>query len=105
MRSSHTWWDGRVLSVPLLWSWRLSEATAKKAGRFELIENGQGVHWPESMKTSALKACFYGMSAHRPQKSARLSRLQANGRSCSVPQAAEEVRWGAALNREALGCR
>ncbi len=39
--------DGRVLSVPLAWSWRLSEATAKQRARFELIGDGQGVHWPD----------------------------------------------------------
>jgi hypothetical protein len=39
--------DGRVISVPLAWSWRLSAATPAQRQRFELIGNGQGVHWPE----------------------------------------------------------
>jgi Protein of unknown function (DUF2442) len=50
--------DGRVVSVPLAWSWRLSEATAKQRARFKLIGDGQGVHWPEIDETSALKECF-----------------------------------------------
>ena len=51
--------DGRVLSVPLVWSWRLSEATSKQRGRFEIIGDGKGVHWPEiDEETLALKECF-----------------------------------------------
>jgi hypothetical protein len=36
--------DGRVISVPLAWSWRLSEATAAQRQNFRLIgaEHGQG---------------------------------------------------------------
>jgi len=33
--------DGWVLSVPLVWSRRLSEATAKQRRRFELIGMGK----------------------------------------------------------------
>lgn len=39
--------DGRVISVPLAWSWRLSEATPRQRARFRLIGSGQGVHWPD----------------------------------------------------------
>ncbi len=39
--------DGRTVSVPLAWSWRLSEATSKQRAHFELIGDGEGVHWPE----------------------------------------------------------
>jgi hypothetical protein len=65
--------DGRVLSVPLVWSWRLSEATAKQRARFELIGDGQGVHWPEIDEDISVEGMLHGMPAHRPQKSARLS--------------------------------
>ena len=39
--------DGRVLSVPLAWSWRLSEATPAQRAHWTLIGNGDGGHWPE----------------------------------------------------------
>ena len=39
--------DGRTVSVPLAWSWRLSEATAKQRNNFEIMGNGQGVYWPD----------------------------------------------------------
>lgn len=35
--------DGRVISVPLAWSWRLSDATAGQRANFRLIGAGQGV--------------------------------------------------------------
>jgi Protein of unknown function (DUF2442) len=72
--------DGRVVSVPLVWSWRLSEATPRQRGRFVLIGNGQGVHWPEINEDISAEGMLHGVPAHRPQKSARLDRSQANGR-------------------------
>jgi hypothetical protein len=38
--------DGRVLSVPLTWYPRLLHATKQERERFELIGDGEGVHWP-----------------------------------------------------------
>lgn len=32
--------DGRVISVPLAWSWRLSEATPSQRRRYEIIGDG-----------------------------------------------------------------
>jgi len=34
--------DGRTISVPLAWSWRLSEATPEQRSKFEIIGDGQG---------------------------------------------------------------
>ena len=39
--------DGRTISVPLAWSWRLSEATPKQRANWEIIGDGHGVHWPD----------------------------------------------------------
>ena len=39
--------DGRVISVPLAWSWRLSDATPAQRANWELIGDGHGVHWPD----------------------------------------------------------
>jgi hypothetical protein len=39
--------DGRIISVPLAWSWRLSNATPRQRQHFEIIGTGQGVHWPD----------------------------------------------------------
>ena len=34
--------DGRTISVPLAWSWRLSEATPEQRATFEIIGSGSG---------------------------------------------------------------
>ena len=39
--------DGRVISVPLVWSWRLANATPEQRKNFQIIGNGQGVNWPD----------------------------------------------------------
>ncbi len=59
--------DGRILSVPLAWSWRLSEATAKQRARFKVIGDGQGVHWPDIDEDISVNGMLHGLPAHRPQ--------------------------------------
>jgi hypothetical protein len=39
--------DGRRLSVPLAWFPRLAKATRGQLENFELLGDGEGVHWPE----------------------------------------------------------
>lgn len=39
--------DGRVLSIPLVWFPRLLNASAQARQHFELLGNGEGIHWPE----------------------------------------------------------
>jgi hypothetical protein len=39
--------DGRTISVPLVWSWRLAGATPAQRNNYEIIGSGQGVHWPD----------------------------------------------------------
>ncbi|MFC3103452.1 DUF2442 domain-containing protein [Salinisphaera aquimarina] len=38
--------DGRVLSVPLAWFPRLAHAKPEKLADFELLGDGEGIHWP-----------------------------------------------------------
>ncbi len=47
--------DGRAISVPLAWSWRLSDATPQQRAHFRLIGSGQGIHWPGPKSTVPLK--------------------------------------------------
>jgi hypothetical protein len=39
--------DGRKISVPLAWFPRLLHATADQRGNFELLGEGEGIHWPD----------------------------------------------------------
>jgi hypothetical protein len=59
--------DGRVISVPLAWSWRLSEATASQRQNFRLIGAGQGVHWPDVDEDLSIEGMLHGGPASRPK--------------------------------------
>ena len=59
--------DGRVISVPLAWSWRLSEASPKQRATFRLIGSGQGVHWPDVDEDISVEGMLHGIPAHRPK--------------------------------------
>ena len=39
--------DGRKISAPLAWFPRLSQATNEQLSKWELLGDGQGIHWPE----------------------------------------------------------
>lgn len=61
--------DGRTVSVPLAWSWRLSDATSKQRSRFEIIGDGEGVHWPDIDEDISAQGMLTGGPAQdRPQK-------------------------------------
>jgi hypothetical protein len=52
--------DGRKLSVPLVWFPRLLHATAEQRQRWELLGDGEGMHWPlldEDISVQQLLAC------------------------------------------------
>ena len=39
--------DGRSLSVPIVWFPRLAKATTSERADYELLGNGEGIHWPQ----------------------------------------------------------
>src|SRR5580698_4377853 len=59
--------DGRVISVPLAWSWRLSEATPAQRANFRLIGTGQEVHWPDVDEDIGVEGLLHGGPAPRPR--------------------------------------
>ena len=60
--------DGRVISVPLAWSWRLSDATPEQRNNYEIIGDGHGVHWPDVDEDLSVEGMFHGVPARRPKK-------------------------------------
>ena len=60
--------DGRTISVPLAWSWRLSEATPEQRNHFEMIGSGQGVHWPDVDEDISATGVLYGIPARPPKR-------------------------------------
>lgn len=61
--------DGRMISVPLAWSWRLSEATPEQRSHYDIIGDGQGVRWPDIDEDISAEGMLYGVPAPRPKKS------------------------------------
>ena len=62
---------GRTISVPLVWSWRLSEATPQQRQNFEILGDGQGIHWPDIDEDISVEGMLYGSPARRPGKPAK----------------------------------
>ena len=60
--------DGRIVSVPLAWSWRLSEATPAQRAHFEIIGDGSGVHWPDVDEDLSVEGMLHGVPAQQPKK-------------------------------------
>ena len=61
--------DGRTASVPIAWSWRLSNATARQRSTFEFIGNGKGIHWPEIDEDVSARGMLQGTPARPPTQS------------------------------------
>jgi hypothetical protein len=59
--------DGRTVSVPLAWSWRLSEATPAQRVKWRIIGDGQGIHWPDVDEDISIEGMLRGVPAHRPR--------------------------------------
>src|SRR5438094_5596330 len=87
--------DGRVISVPLAWSWRLSDATPAQRANWELIGDGHGVHWPDVDEDISAQGMLSGVPAHRTRTTAMAnrtlqprSRAKRKAKSKSRPRAA-----------------
>jgi hypothetical protein len=39
--------DGRTIAVSLVWFPRLSSASQKQLANYELLGDGEGIHWPD----------------------------------------------------------
>jgi hypothetical protein len=60
--------DGRVISVPLAWSWRLSNATRQQREAFEIIGDGAGVHWSQIDEDISASGMLHGVPARPPKQ-------------------------------------
>jgi hypothetical protein len=59
--------DGRTISVPLAWSWRLANATPAQRRRFEIIGTGEGIHWPDIDEDISARGLLQGIPASPPE--------------------------------------
>jgi len=60
--------DGRTISVPLVWSWRLAGATREQRNNYEIIGSGQGVHWPDVDEDISAIGMLTGSPARPPKQ-------------------------------------
>jgi hypothetical protein len=58
--------DGRTISVPLSWSWRLSDATPEQRAKYEIQGSGEGAHWPDLDEDISVEGMLFGIPARRP---------------------------------------
>lgn len=72
--------DGRAISVPLAWSWRLSDATPTQRANWKLIGNGHGVHWPDVDEDISVHGMLNGIPARRPEPTRPASKSAASER-------------------------
>lgn len=63
--------DGRTITVPLAWSWRLSDATPAQRTRFEILGNGEGVRWPDLDEDVSVRGMLQGIPAPPPKRAKR----------------------------------
>jgi hypothetical protein len=57
--------DGRTISVPLAWFPRLLHATPLQRCNWELLGNGEGIHWPEIDEHISVEGLLLGIRARR----------------------------------------
>ena len=60
--------DGRTISVPLTWSWRLTESSVEQRNNFEIIGNGIGIHWPDIDEDISAEGMLCGVPAQRTKR-------------------------------------
>ena len=53
--------DGRVLTVPLVWFPRLLHAPASQRRNWELLGDGEGIHWPDVDEDISVEGVLRGI--------------------------------------------
>ena len=54
--------DGRTISVPLIWFPRLAHATKEQLNNWEILGNGEGIHWHELDEDLSVKGLLISIS-------------------------------------------
>ena len=61
--------DGRTLSVPLTWYPRLLDGTVAERETYELIGDGEGIHWPALDEDISVEGLLAGRRSGESQQS------------------------------------
>ena len=62
--------DGRRISVPLAWFPRLLHASVQQRNEFELIGDGEGIHWPAVDEDISVRGLLLGYPSVEYKKGA-----------------------------------
>ncbi len=62
--------DGRRISVPLAWFPRLLHASVEQRNQFELIGDGEGIHWPAVDEDISVRGLVLGCPSVEYRKGA-----------------------------------
>lgn len=57
--------DGRTISVPLTWFPALSSATELQLKDFEILGDGEGIHWPQLDEDLSINGLLLGNHGRR----------------------------------------
>ena len=52
--------DGRTISAPLIWFPRLAKATKEQLNNWQLVGDGDGIHWPAIDEDLSVKGLLAG---------------------------------------------
>ena len=55
--------DGRAITVPLIWFPRLLNATVAARNKWELLGDGEGIHWPDADEDLSVDGLLVGSRA------------------------------------------
>ena len=61
--------DGRTLSVPLAWYPRLFHGSQSERENWELIGDGEGIHWPDLDEDISVEGLILGRRSGESQRS------------------------------------
>lgn len=63
--------DGRTISVPLAWYPRLVHAMPHERDNWELLGDGQGIHWPDLDEDISIEGLLAGRKSGESRRSFR----------------------------------
>lgn len=61
--------DGRNISIPLIWYPRLLNSNKQERENYELIGDGEGIHWPDIDEDISVKGILAGRRSGESQNS------------------------------------
>jgi hypothetical protein len=61
--------DGRSISIPIAWYPRLLHGTLAERNKYELIGDGEGIHWPDLDEDLSVEGLLAGRRSAESDKS------------------------------------